>query len=177
MMLYRLKRQSSLRPGFTYMELQIAFAALAIMMAGLCPLVISQQRLMQRMERRVYCLMPQDGPLPDTDPYGVTTISAGAFSDESQYWNRRFDFVSVGHRLITVDVNNARYFDRKLSLLSQNATWMLELDSSLSREPIWKVMEIPVQPAPLAELYPTRFLTLTRSYEQGKLLAHVRVLP
>jgi Tfp pilus assembly protein PilE len=52
------------RPGFTYLELQVAFVVLAIALAGLCPLVVTQWKLTNKIVSRfrpgaTYYLVPQ----------------------------------------------------------------------------------------------------------------------
>ncbi len=55
------------RRGFSYLELQVAFALLGIALAGLCPLVVMQSKQLQKLESRfdhetTYYLAPSASP-------------------------------------------------------------------------------------------------------------------
>jgi hypothetical protein len=100
------------RAGFTYAEVQIAFAVLGISLAGLAPLVVAQLLLMERIEDQVYCLYPAEYELaPDGD--GTTLVlrprhpGAGEPTDE-ELWRRALGATSAGWSLRVVEVSDAR---------------------------------------------------------------------
>jgi hypothetical protein len=96
------------RRGFTYFELQIAFAVLGITIAGLGPIVVSQLRLATRIERRVYCLVPREAVRTDLSGATTFTLPTDGLSSPERSWARRLGAVRVGMRLEVADISGDR---------------------------------------------------------------------
>lgn len=121
------------RRGFTYLELQVAFAILGITMAGLCPIVVAQLRMAERMERRVYCILPRETSRLELVDRSVLALGPGGAASPGGLWSRRLGATRVGMRLETVDLSRGR----GLELAAPGGDWILRLDPAFAAEPTW----------------------------------------
>lgn len=90
--------------GFTYLEIQVALVVFGITLTGLGAIAAAQLRIMQALERRVHCQVPQGASLSFVRLDGVLGVSADVTNPvllSAERWARQ---LGAGAALVEVAV-------------------------------------------------------------------------